>query len=222
MATEAQVGYIERLMRERDIGNLYQSVEAQTIRSGLGSELRTGQASRFITELRSLPMATIVITPKFKVGAAVQHKKFGKGTILQERRAGIYDVAFPVGEKIIQAAWLEEIRTAYSTVAEAIAAGLFHPNCTHDLGIWLEGITEPIELIPVAERRDNYQEKQAQRHNERMIRQWKRREAAATLDPQALTYAKAKREGWQARQREFVKESGRGRDYGRERITTAR
>jgi hypothetical protein len=106
----------------------------------------------------------------------------------------------------------------YPTVAEAREAGLFHPNCRHGLGIWIEGLTRPMKdtADPVG-----YAERQQQRHNERMIRRWKNREAVAITD-QAKRRAAAKIGFWQATQRDFIARTGRRRDYGRESVTRAR
>lgn len=109
----------------------------------------------------------------------------------------------------------------YPTIDEAAAAGLFHANCTHTTGIYLPGVTRPMDLLPLDQRQDNYKERQQQRYNERMIRKWKNREAAAITD-QERAGAKAKVGEWQARQRAFIAETDRRRDYGRESITRAR
>lgn len=64
---------------------------------------------------------------------------------------------------------------------------------------------------------DLYEATQQQRYIERMIRKWKREESAfdsAGLDPSG---ARGKVREWQARQRDFVKQTGLRRDYFRER-----
>jgi hypothetical protein len=106
----------------------------------------------------------------------------------------------------------------YPTVADATAAGLFHPCCTHTLGAYIPGLTRPMQGT---ENPQGYEERQQQRYNERMIRRWKRREAVAITDKdKALSTAKVRE--WQARQREFIEATGRKRLYYREQIKRAR
>jgi hypothetical protein len=80
MATYKQVAFIERLMNERDITELYDSVEAQTVRAGMGEELSTGQASRFIDALMNCPQKPKATATK-TIGEKVNHPTFGQGTI---------------------------------------------------------------------------------------------------------------------------------------------
>lgn len=111
--------------------------------------------------------------------------------------------------------------TEYPSVQDAVAAGLLHPNCTHSLDPFVPGLTRKREVEPIAERRKGYQDRQHQRYNERMIRHWKLREAAAITDSQKAL-ASAKVAAWQQRQRDFIADTGRRRDYGREQIKGAR
>jgi hypothetical protein len=109
----------------------------------------------------------------------------------------------------------------YPSLADAEADGLFHPNCAHSADIYVPGVSEQPEVRSVEERQDNYKEREQQRYNERGIRKWKNREAAA-IDDTKRKSANAKVKEWQARQREFINDTGRRRDYGRESITKAR
>lgn len=77
----------------------------------------------------------------------------------------------------------------YHTVDEARAAGLFHPNCKHTIVMFDpeldgEGQKELNSDETVEKYTDKYDLLQQQRANERAIRYWKRREAAA-IDPNA-------------------------------------
>ena len=77
----------------------------------------------------------------------------------------------------------------YHTVDEARAAGLFHPNCKHTITMFDpeidgEGQKELNSDETVEKYTDKYDLLQQQRANERSIRYWKRREAAA-IDPKA-------------------------------------
>jgi hypothetical protein len=110
----------------------------------------------------------------------------------------------------------------YPTVDEATGSGhLMGPNCTCTMSAWIEGLSEspePLTAEQKAEQETQYQERQQQRYNERQIRHWKRREAVALGEGKDSTLAKAKVREWQGRQRAFVKDSGRRRDYSREQI----
>jgi hypothetical protein len=105
----------------------------------------------------------------------------------------------------------------YPTVDEATAAGLLHANCTHDLGLYVEGLTR---ADSARENPEGYAERQEQRHLERGVREWKRREAVA-LTEAAQQKAAAKVGEWQGRLREFTEETGRRRLYYREQIGKA-
>ena len=74
---------------------------------------------------------------------------------------------------------------ATSTVSAATSAGLFHPNCTHTLGLYVAGLTRPLRgtANPVGGRL-----REQQRYHERAVRRWNRRTVAATtLEGRAYT-----------------------------------
>jgi hypothetical protein len=105
----------------------------------------------------------------------------------------------------------------YSTLADAMDAGLFHPHCTHTISAYIEGVTKP--LPPEALHTDGeYAKLQERGRLERGIRQWKRREAVAELDPNAKRLASAKVKEWQGKLRDFKAETGISRNYGREQF----
>ncbi len=106
----------------------------------------------------------------------------------------------------------------YPTVDQAMAAGLFHPNCRHTLGTYIPGLTEPMRRTRDAE---GYQERVQQRYMERQIRKWKLRESVAITE-EARREAREKVRAWQARIRQFVAEHDRKRLYAREQINRAR
>lgn len=100
------------------------------------------------------------------------------------------------------------------SVASARAAGLFHPNCSHSLGAYVEGLTRRFRSTanPLGEA-----ERARQRELERQIRMWKRRQvAAAELDPDAAATAARYVQARQAELRTFIEDTGRRRDYARE------
>lgn len=110
----------------------------------------------------------------------------------------------------------------YPTLEQAKSGShLFGPNCTHSTGIYIKGMTRKPEIVPAKDRRRDYNQRQQQRYNERGIRHWKKREAVA-LDENERASARAQVQAWQAKQRAFIEETDRRRDYGRESIVAAR
>lgn len=87
------------------------------------------------------------------------------------------------------------------TLVEARAKGLFHPNCRHNLSIYLPGVTTrpPHHATPGT----TYADTQRQREIERTIRRWKRVQAAA-MDEKAFRRAGAYVRKWQGIAREHV------------------
>lgn len=104
------------------------------------------------------------------------------------------------------------------TVAEATSAGLFHPNCTHNLSGFIPGATRRGQAKSNPR---GYAERQEQRRLERGVREWKRREAAA-LTPEAKAKARAKVREWQGRAREHASSTGLNLKRNRESLTAAR
>ena len=74
----------------------------------------------------------------------------------------------------------------HTPVSEAKAEGFLHPNCRHQLFMYIPGITEVAELPNEVETKERYQAEQKQRYYEREIRKYKRlREGAVdTADRQ--------------------------------------
>ncbi|MER5482927.1 phage minor capsid protein [Streptomyces sp. NPDC002812] len=87
------------------------------------------------------------------------------------------------------------------SLPEARAAGLFHPNCRHSLGLYLPGVTTRPPQHPTPG--TTYADTQRQRAIERHIREWKRRTAAA-MDEELRAKAAAKVRHWQAEARAHV------------------
>jgi len=105
----------------------------------------------------------------------------------------------------------------YPSLDEAIADGMFHPNCRHTLGAYIHGLSETPDPDPDPE---GYEERQEQRYIERNIRKWKRREAAAMSDEEK-DYARKYRASWQDRMRDFIDDTDRRRQSEREQIEAA-
>jgi hypothetical protein len=104
------------------------------------------------------------------------------------------------------------------TVDEATRAGLFHPNCTHNLSGYLPGATRRGDATSSPE---GYAEKVEQRRLERKVREWKLREAAA-VTPEAKRKATAKVREWQGQVKDHTAATGLPRKRNRESLTAAR
>ncbi|MFI0242547.1 phage minor capsid protein [Streptomyces sp. NPDC016845] len=111
------------------------------------------------------------------------------------------------------------VRVAGS-LPEARAAGLMHPNCRHNVSIYLPGLTRPAGPKK-ARSRATYEQSQRQRYLERQVRTWKRRPAAAVDDVERKA-ANAKVRAYQGRIRELVAETDLPRKSHREQIRSSR
>jgi Phage minor capsid protein 2. len=112
----------------------------------------------------------------------------------------------------------------YPSLDEAMAGGLFHPNCGHSLAVYIEGITKQEGGFPYGhDNDDGYKTTQQQRYYERMVRKWKKRELVA-LDPNTKKKAKQQVRLYQNRINSLIKDytnrTGLAlqRKYYRERI----
>ena len=111
----------------------------------------------------------------------------------------------------------------YPRLSEAIAEGLYHPNCKDSHTTYFEGISTPRgEGLTPAEKREAkrvYALQQEQRYNERMIRKYKRLEQGS-VSPDNIEKYGTKRAQWQKRQRELIAKNGDAlrRNYSREQI----
>ncbi|WP_432164875.1 phage minor capsid protein [Streptomyces sp. bgisy031] len=112
-----------------------------------------------------------------------------------------------------------KVRVAGS-LPEARAAGLMHPNCRHNVSIYLPGLTEPAGPKK-ARSRATYEQSQKQRYLERQVRAWKRK-AAAGMDDDARRSANAKVRAYQGRIRELTAATGLPRKSHREQLTRSR
>lgn len=108
----------------------------------------------------------------------------------------------------------------YFTLDEAEAAGLFHPNCTHDAGPFVEGVTGPFVKSTNEAVAATYEARQEQRRLERGIRQWKMREQVA-LSPEAQAKAAGKVKEWQGKLGTHISANDLKRLSYREQITKA-
>lgn len=106
----------------------------------------------------------------------------------------------------------------YPLLSTAMANGLFHPGCRHNMTTYIPGESSLPKPVDDEAALANYQAEQKQRYMERQIRKYKRREAGS-VDPANQAAAKAKVKAWQKRLREHLAENEQlRRDRNREQI----
>jgi hypothetical protein len=105
------------------------------------------------------------------------------------------------------------------SLPEARDAGLFHPNCRHNLSVYLPGVTQRPQSPPHPGGA-TYEDTQTQRYYERQVRAYKRRAAAAMTD-EARRQANAKVREYQKRIRELTDDKQLRRKREREQIPAA-
>lgn len=110
--------------------------------------------------------------------------------------------------------------TKYRSLDSAKSAGLFHPNCIHDLLLYDEemdgeGQSEPKKLTGNERELKRNAVQEQQRSNERQIRKWKKRKAVSISDDQTAMCDRKIKE-WQAVQRKLCAENNVPRLYYRE------
>lgn len=109
----------------------------------------------------------------------------------------------------------------YPMLSEAMAAGLYHPNCKDTHTTYFEGITKVDKVTKKEQIQsiNNYNIQQKQRYNERQIRKYKRLSDYSIDDSNKNKY-KIKVKEWQAKQRQLQNQYPKivVRDYSRESI----
>lgn len=107
---------------------------------------------------------------------------------------------------------------ADATIADATAAGLFHPRCRHVLVGYVPGVTSiPAPRPWSADDQRRYDESQQQRALERRIRDAKRQLDGA-YTPEMVQAANVKVRRAQANMRAFLAQTGRTRNSRREQL----
>lgn len=106
----------------------------------------------------------------------------------------------------------------YPLLSTAMAGGLFHPNCRHNMTTYVPGQSRLPEPVDNTKALASYKQEQQQRYMERQVRKYKRR-AAGSVDPDNQARAEAKVKQWQNQLRSHMKANPElRRDYSREKI----
>lgn len=111
---------------------------------------------------------------------------------------------------------------ALSDTSYGEPAGLFGINCRHIFYLYKEGVSKRAYAPIDAKKNDEiYRLSQQQRYIERQIRKWKREELALKEAGIDSIFEAGKVKEKQAQMREFIKTTGRTREYAREQVYTS-
>ncbi|MDH6367547.1 MULTISPECIES: phage minor capsid protein [unclassified Breznakia] len=157
-------------------------------------------------------------------GEGDKRKEWGIHTVLVSQYGACSPTCLPwQGKVYVDDVWSggtakEAEEQGYPLLSQAVADGLYHPNCKHSHTTYFPGITEMPKAADVAKTQENSQAIAQQRYNERQIRSYKRLEEN-TLDPDNREKYATQKRFWQAKQRKLVEDTdGMKRDYKRESI----
>ena len=166
-------------------------------------------------------------------GAAKRFAELGYDTVLISQYGGCSKTCEPWQGKV----YIDDVFTVWNgersgdfgksnycdkwfmLLSVAIRGGLFHPNCRHTMGQYIEGLTKIPQPIPAEKIREQRALEEKQRAMERKIRALKRK-IEGTQDEKKVKEYKRKLREEQGKLREFIKEHDDvlRRDYSREKI----
>ena len=166
-------------------------------------------------------------------GAAKRFAELGYDTVLISQYGGCSETCEPYQGKV----YIDDVFTIWNgersgdfgksnycdkwfmLLSVAIRGGLFHPNCRHTMGQYIEGLTNIPKPIPAEKIREQRALEEKQRAMERKIRALKRK-VEGTQDEKKVKEYKRKLREEQGKLREFIKEHDDvlRRDYSREKI----
>lgn len=166
-------------------------------------------------------------------GAAKRFAELGYDTVLISQYGGCSETCEPYQGKI----YIDDVFTIWNgersgdfgksnycdkwfmLLSVAIRGGLFHPNCRHTMGQYIEGLTKIPQPIPAEKIREQRELEEKQRAMEHKIRALKRK-VEGTQDEKKVKEYKRKLREEQGKLREFIKEHDDvlRRDYSREKI----
>lgn len=166
-------------------------------------------------------------------GAAKRFGELGYDTVLISQYGGCSETCEPYQGKV----YIDDVFTIWNgersgdfgksnycdkwfmLLSVAIRGGMFHPNCRHTMGQYIEGLTKIPQPIPAEKIREQRELEEKQRAMERKIRALKRK-VEGTQDEKKVKEYKRKLREEQGKLREFIKEHDDvlRRDYSREKI----
>lgn len=166
-------------------------------------------------------------------GAAKRFAELGYDTVLISQYGGCSETCEPYQGKV----YIDDVFTIWNgersgdfgksnycdkwfmLLSVAIRGGLFHPNCRHTMGQYIEGLTKIPKPIPAEKIQKQRMLEEKQRAMERKIRALKRKVEGSQDEKKVKEYKRKLREE-QGKLREFIKEHDDvlRRDYSREKI----
>ena len=92
------------------------------------------------------------------------------------------------------------------TMSDARSAGLWHPNCGHNVNIFIPGITEERDLEWKQDFTEQYELRQQENHAKRQVKQWERRAEVAKANGDQMAYktAKNKAKEWKEKRKDIA------------------
>lgn len=154
-------------------------------------------------------------------GEGARRSEWGIRTVVVSSHNNSSDLCLPWQGKV----YIDDVYSGgkpgdgqYPLLSTAMANGLFHPNCRHNMSTYISGISSLPEPVDDRKVKTNYEAEQEQRYMERQIRMYKRRETGA-VDPVNEAAAAAKVEEWQNRLTEHLAANPQlRRDRSREQV----
>lgn len=155
------------------------------------------------------------------VGEGARRGEWGIHTVVVSSHSNSSDLCLPWQGKV----YIDDVYSGgkkgdgpYPLLSTAMANGLFHPNCRHNMSTYIPGISSLPNPVNEVEASKNYDVEQDQRYMERQIRMYKRR-ATGSVDPANEAAAVAKVSEWQGKLRNHLKANPQlRRDRSREKI----
>lgn len=149
-------------------------------------------------------------TRAYLQGESGKRDEWGVNTVIVNRRG----VACPKCLRYVGKVFYDDVwgnlpvpsPAKYPKLSDAIAGGLYHPNCKDVHTTYFEDISDPPKPMTqkeIGEANRVYELEQRQRYNERMIRKYKRL-SMGSVDPENVLKYKEKLAYWQETQKEFI------------------
>lgn len=149
-------------------------------------------------------------TRAYLQGESGKRDEWGVNTVIVNRRG----VACPKCLRYVGKVFYDDVwgnlpvpsPAKYPKLSDAIAGGLYHPNCKDIHTTYFEDISappKPMTQKEIDEANRVYELEQRQRYNERMIRKYKRL-SMGSVDPENALKYKEKLAYWQETQKEFI------------------
>lgn len=153
-------------------------------------------------------------TRAYLLGESAKRDEWGISTVIVNKRG----VACPKCLQYVGRVFYDDVWGSapipspekYPRLSEALAGGLYHPNCKDTHTTYFEGVTKPPKPMTTAEKKEAsrvYNLEQQQRYNERQIRKYKRL-STGSIDPENRDRYYKKLSFWQDTQKKFVKANG--------------